>query len=152
MLLHLFANPLVVGSLTTSILIGTGYISFVMHKILVMTTLIISAIGCIFLILAHQNVESINDSSPINMPQSSQRDSAVVKVIQSLIAVFLISCILLNRLGQVDKASHNIADKIFASDTDEKNIDTNEKTMKTVNNDHDADTNRAPAPSDSNLS
>lgn len=136
MLLHLFANPLVVGSLTTSILIGIGYISFVMHKILVMMTLIISAIGCIFLILAHQNVESINDSSPINMPQSSQRDSAVVKVIQSLIAVFLISCILLNRLGQTDKASHDIADKIFESNTNEKN----------------ADTNRASLPSDSNLS
>lgn len=115
----LLRNPLFISCIFTCILIFTNRISLYLHKVLVIFSLIGSAVIAILLILAHQNVESINDSSPINMPQSSQRDSIVVKIIQSLILIFLSSCILLNRVNDKQKHAYAISSTIFDVDNHE---------------------------------
>lgn len=69
-------------------------------NILRYTLLCGAGLGCTFLVLANQNTESINDSSPINRVHSSQRDSIAVTIIQIFIVTFLSLVILENRISQ----------------------------------------------------
>ena len=105
MFLSWFMNPIVVGFINAFFLMFVNRISNAVYGVLSITVLIISGICSIFLILAHQNVDSMTESSPINRVQSSQRDSIVVNIIQCLIAVFLSSCILISRFNESSNSS-----------------------------------------------
>ena len=105
------SNPLAIGSLTCIVLLVTGKFSSLLYVFVSKSLLIASSFACILLVLAHQNIDSINDSSPINKPQSSNRDSIVVKGIQISVVVFLVCCVFINRSDQ--RLKQNLTTEIF---------------------------------------